>query len=89
MQSYKIILDKLIEICSQIKSFSQIRQPKLSDIELVALNITAERISYNSELQLFRVIKGTELEEKIERSVYNKRRRKLVGFLARQIKIKN
>jgi len=52
----------------------------LSDIELVALTLTAEYIPYNSELQLFRAIKGTELEHKIERSVYNKRRRKLVGY---------
>jgi len=70
----------LIENCSQIKSFSQIRQPKLSDIELVALNITAEYMSHNSEIQLFRAIKGAGFEGKIERSVYNKRRRKLVGY---------
>jgi len=31
-------------------------------------------------LQLFRAIKGTELENRIERSVYNKRRRKLVDY---------
>jgi hypothetical protein len=69
-----------MENCSHIKSFSQVRQPKLSNIELVALNLTAEYMSYNSELQLFRVIKGTEFENKIERSVYNKRRRKLVDY---------
>jgi len=80
VQSYKIILHKLTETCSHIESFSQVRQPKLSNLEIVALNLTAEYISYNSELQLFRTIKGTELEDKIERSVYNKRRRKLVGY---------
>jgi len=80
VQNYKIILDKLIENCSHIKSFSQIRQPKLSNLELSALNITAEYMSYNSEIQLFEAIKGTELENKIERSVYNKRRRKLIGY---------
>ena len=35
---------------------------------------------HNTELQLFRVIKETYLETKIERSVYNKRRRKLAGY---------
>jgi len=80
VQSYKIILEKLTENCSHIESFSQVRQPKLSNLEIVALNITAEYMSYNSELQLFRAIKGTELENKIERSVYNKRRRKLIGY---------
>jgi len=79
-QNYKIILDKLTETGSHLESFSQIRQPKLSNLEIVALNITAEYMSYNSELQLFRAIKGTELEDKIERSVYNRRRRKLVGY---------
>jgi len=38
-------------------------------------------MSYNSELQLFRTISGTELETKIERSVYNKRRRKLKSYI--------
>ncbi|KAA6344892.1 hypothetical protein EZS27_007488 [termite gut metagenome] len=37
-------------------------------------------MSYNSELQLFRAIKGTYLDAKIERSVYNKRRRKLFDY---------
>jgi hypothetical protein len=76
VQNYKIILDKLIKTCSHIESFLQIRQPKMSHIELVALNLTAEYMSYNSELQLFIAIKATELEGKIERSVYNKRRKK-------------
>jgi hypothetical protein len=80
VQNYKIILEKLTKNCSNIEYFSQIRKPKLSNLELVAINLTAEYISYNSELQLFRAIKGTELENKIERSVYNKRRRKLVGY---------
>ena len=80
LQNYKIILEKLTENCVHIESFSQIRQPKLSNIELVSLNITTEYMLYNSELQLFRAIKRTELENRIERSVYNKRRRKLVDY---------
>ena len=72
VQNYKIILEKLTKNCSNIEYFSQIRKPKLSNLELVAINLTAEYISYNSELQLFRAIKGTELENKIERSVNGK-----------------
>ena len=49
----------------------------MSDLELVALNITAEYTSINPELQLFRQVSGTDLDGKIERSVYNKRKRKL------------
>ncbi|KAA6299820.1 MAG: hypothetical protein EZS26_004041, partial [Candidatus Ordinivivax streblomastigis] len=80
IQNYELILKELTKICSHITSFKQIRQPKLSDLELVALNPTAEYMSYNSELQLFRAIKGTYLDAKIERSVYNKRRRKLFDY---------
>ena len=69
-----------MENCAHIKSFSQISQPKLSNIELVALNLTAEYMSYNSELQLFRILNGTCLKDKIELSVYNRRRRKLVDY---------
>ena len=80
VQNYKIIYEQLVKNCSHIKSFPQIRQPKLSNLELVALNLTAEYMSYSSELQLFRAIKGTELDNKIERTVFNKRRRRLVGY---------
>ncbi|KAA6327042.1 hypothetical protein EZS27_023937 [termite gut metagenome] len=80
VQNYELILKELTSICSHITSFKQIRQPKLSDLELVALNLTAEYMSYNSEFQLFRAIKGTYLDAKIERSVYNKRRRKLFDY---------
>ena len=81
IQNYKIILKELTKTCHHIKTSKQIRMPKLSDLELVALNITAEYMSINSELQLFRVISGTELENKIERSIYNKRKRRLVFYI--------
>ncbi len=83
IQNYKIILEELINTCSHIKTKPQIRVPKLSDLELVALNITAEYMSINSELQLFRYISKTELEQKIERSVYNRRKRKLFFYFRR------
>ncbi len=81
IQNYTIILKELTKTCHHIKTLKQIRKPKLSDLELVALNITAEYMSINSELQLFRTIAGTELESKIERSIYNKRKRKLFLYI--------
>lgn len=81
IQNYEIILKELTNTCKHIKTNKQIRLPKMSDLELVALNITAEYMSINSELQLFRYISGTKLEGKIERSVYNKRRRKLFSYI--------
>ncbi|OAV64922.1 hypothetical protein Barb6XT_02621 [Bacteroidales bacterium Barb6XT] len=77
IQNYELILKELTNLCLNITGFKQIRQPKLSDLELVALNLTAGYMSFNSELQLFRAIKGTCLDNKTDRSVYNRRRRKL------------
>jgi len=81
IQNYKIILKELTKTCSHIESTQSIRVPKLSDLESVALNITAEYMSINSELQLFKCLHETELDTKIERSVYNKRKRKLFGYI--------
>lgn len=51
------------------------------NLELVVLNITAEYMYIDSELQLFRCVLGIILDKKIERSVYNKRRRKLFHYI--------
>ena len=59
----------------------QIRRPKLTDRELIAMNFAAEFLSIDSEHQLFRVISNTELGDKITRTVYNRRKRKLVWFM--------
>ena len=81
IQNYEIILEELKNTCTHIDSIKQIRIPKLSDLELVALIMTAEYVSINSELQLFRFISGSVLEHRIERSVFNKRRRMLFSYL--------
>ena len=81
IQNYNIILKELTNTCKHITTTKQIRLPKMSDLELVALNVTAEYMSINSELQLFRCISGTDLDGKIERSVYNKRKRKLLPYI--------
>lgn len=69
IENYEIFLNNLKTTCEDIESFSQIRKPKLSNLELVALNLTAEYMSINTELQLFRCLKGTYLEPMIERSI--------------------
>ena len=55
--------------------------PKLSDLELISLIILAEFKSIDSEYQLFRDIKDFDIGSKIERSVYNRRKRKLFPFM--------
>lgn len=80
MNNFKSNYDKILEILKRIskkESFlTQIREPKLKDIELIAMNLTSEYMSIDSECQLFRVI-PKDLSSKIERSVYNRRKRKL------------
>lgn len=81
IQNYEIILKHLNKLDIVFDDFRQIRQPKLSNIELISLNITAEYMSIDSECQLFRAISSTYLNSKIERSVYNRRRRKLFYYI--------
>ena len=81
IQNYEIILSNLQELEVDFNVFKQVRKPKLNNMELIAMNITAEYMSIDSECQLFRVISGTYLQGLIERSVYNKRKRKLFSVL--------
>lgn len=80
MNNFRSNYDKILEILKSItkkESFiTQIREPKLKDIELIAMNLTSEYMSIDSECQLFRIIPEV-LSNKIERSVYNRRKRKL------------
>jgi hypothetical protein len=81
IQNYKIILHHLKELDLNTTIFKQIRKPKLSNIELIAMNFTAEYMGIDSECQLFRTIESTELDALIERSVYNRRKRKLFSLI--------
>src|SRR5690606_5232690 len=56
------------------------RKPKMADIEVVALSLTAEFMSIDSESDLFRKVKNEDIPNLIERSQFNKRRRNLFVF---------
>jgi len=56
------------------------RRSKMSDLEVVALSLTAEFMSIDSENSLFKQINQVEIPNLIERSQFNKRRRKLFLF---------
>ena len=81
IQNYEIILNNLKGLDVNSSVFHQIRKPKLSNIEIIAMSLTAEYMSLDSECQLFRVIDETYLSGLIERSVYNRRKRKLLDLL--------
>lgn len=72
----KKILETLKPFQSKLNLKKQIRKPKMSDLELIAVDLTAEYMSIDSERQLFRILPQS-ISSRIERSVYNKRRRAL------------
>jgi len=91
MNSFRANYDKILEVLATITEKEQFlrqnRKPKLKDIELIAMNLTAEYMGIDSECQLFRDIPEY-LFAKIERSVYNKRKRKLffaIEFIRTQL----
>ncbi len=90
MHNFKANFDKILSVlksnCKDL--FDQngnfglkIKKPKLSDIELSAMIITAEFLGIDSETHLFRTLDNTDFIKKIERSVYNKRKRNRADLL--------
>ena len=79
-QSYKKILEVLSKFFGNKLQNYQRRTPKMSDLEVVSLALTAEYLSIDSECQLFRKIPES-IKSKIERSVFNRRRRKLFPYI--------
>lgn len=84
MNNLNAIYERILEVLRKISEEQllphQRRQPKLSDLELIALCLTAEYLGIDSENDLFRKL-PTLIASMIERSVYNRRRRKLAPYL--------
>ena len=75
-RNYEKILKTLQSVESNMYFLNQIRKPKLSDIELIAIDLTSEFLGIDSERDLFRKL-PIDLLSKVERSVYNRRKRRL------------
>ena len=77
MHNFQANYDKILEILNQLSiptnHLFQIRTPKLSDKELIIINLTLEYMSLIVNVIYIRVLP-------IERSVYNLRIRKLFEF---------
>jgi hypothetical protein len=76
---------KVLDVISSLNCYSILesrvgRRNKMSDLEVVALSLTAEFMSIDSENSLFRQINQYEIPNLIERSQFNKRRRMLFSF---------
>lgn len=78
--SYNKILKTINTLEKQDNFLPQIRKPKLKDKELVALILIAEYLGIDSEYELFRRMPES-LSLLIERSVYNRRKRRLFPFI--------
>lgn len=73
---YTRIIDVLHDLKPRDYFLNQIRLPKLTDKQRIALSLAAEALVIDSERYLFKRL-PTQLIGKIDRSVYNRRRRKL------------
>lgn len=80
LANYKRILEVLQSISENTLLPYQRRKPKLSDIELISISLTAEYLGIDSENYLFTLL-PKELKQKIERSVYNRRKRRLFVYI--------
>ena len=78
--SYNKILSVLQQLNSESNFLNQIRTPKLSDIKVISLILTAEFLNIDSERELFRRLPPT-LFKLIERSVFNRRKKKLFVYI--------
>ena len=78
--SYIKILSVLQLLNPKSNFLNQIRTPKLSDIEVITLILTAEYLNIDSERELFRRL-PKRLSECIERSVYHRRKKRLFFYI--------
>ena len=53
-QSYKKILEVLLNLFGNKSQLYQRKKLKISDLEVLSLALTAENLSFSSECQLFR-----------------------------------
>ena len=87
MHNFTANYEKILEVLKELELDSenfliQIRKPKLTDLRIIAINLTSEYMSIDSEHQLFRIL-PVEIKSLIERSVYNRRKRKLFNHMER------
>lgn len=81
VKNYFRVLEVISSLDCKLENKSDVgRKQKMSDLEVVALSLTAEFMSIDSENSLFKEINKEQISNLIERSQFNKRRRKLFFF---------
>ena len=81
VKNYFRILEDICSLNYKFENKTDVGIKKMSDLQLVALSLTAEFMSIDSENSLFKEIDKQQVPNLIERSQFNKRRRKLFLFL--------
>ena len=82
VKNYFRVLEVISSLNCELEYKSDVgRKQKMSDLEVVALSLTAEFMSIDSENSLFKEINSKQISNLIERSLFNKRRLKLFLFL--------
>lgn len=81
VKNYLRFLEVISSLNCELEFKSKVgRKAKMSDIEIVALSLTSEYMSIDSENDLFKQLVNSSIPNLIERSQFNKRRRKLFEF---------
>ena len=81
VKNYFRVLEVISSLSYDLEFKSNVgRWAKMPDLEVVALSLTTEFMSIESENSLFKQINQGEIPNLIERSQFNKRRRKLSLF---------
>ena len=81
IKNYLRVLEVICSLNCELEFKSNVgRKPKMSDLEVIALSLTAEFMSIDSENALFKQISSNEISNLVDRSQFNKRRRKLFLF---------
>ena len=81
VKNYLRVLEVISSLNCELEFKSKVgRKAKMSDIEIVALSLTSEYMSIDSENDLFKQLVNSSIPNLIERSQFNKRRRKLFEF---------
>ncbi|PKB15276.1 DDE family transposase [Flavobacterium sp. 5] len=82
VKNYLRVLEVISSLNCELEFKSDVgRKQKMTDLEIVALSLTAEFMSIDSENALFKQINSNDILNLIDRSQFNKRRRKLFLFL--------
>jgi hypothetical protein len=81
VKNYLRVLEVISSLNCELEFKSGVgRKHKMTDLEVVALSLTAEFMSIDSENSLFKLVTPSDISNLIERSQFNKRRRKLFLF---------